>query len=58
MSRPTLHYIFDPLCGWCYGASPLIEAARHVNGLDIALHAGGLMTGPTGSPSPRACAAT
>ncbi len=45
MSRPTLHYIFDPLCGWCYGASPLIEAARHVNGLDIALHAGGLMTG-------------
>jgi putative protein-disulfide isomerase len=44
MSRPTLHYIFDPLCGWCYGAAPLIEAARNVNGLDIALHAGGLMT--------------
>jgi putative protein-disulfide isomerase len=50
MSRPTLHYIFDPLCGWCYGAGPLIEAARDVNGLDIALHAGGLMTGPDRQP--------
>ncbi|MEG1327174.1 MAG: DsbA family protein, partial [Janthinobacterium sp.] len=27
---PTLHYIFDPLCGWCYGAAPLVEAARAV----------------------------
>ncbi|EOD5239980.1 DsbA family protein, partial [Vibrio parahaemolyticus] len=22
----TVHYFFDPMCGWCYGASPLIEA--------------------------------
>jgi len=50
VSRPRLHYIFDPLCGWCYGASPLIEAARNVNGLDIALHAGGLMTGSDRQP--------
>ena len=50
MRRPTLHYIFDPLCGWCYGAAPLIEAARKVNGLDIALHAGGLMTGSDRQP--------
>jgi putative protein-disulfide isomerase len=21
-----LHYIFDPLCGWCYGASRLVQA--------------------------------
>ncbi len=42
----TLHYIFDPLCGWCYGAAPLIAAARGVPGLTIALHAGGMMTGP------------
>ena len=21
----TLTYLFDPLCGWCYGASPLIQ---------------------------------
>lgn len=45
MSAFTLHYIYDPLCGWCYGAAPLIEAARTVPGLSIALHAGGMMTG-------------
>lgn len=42
----TLHYIFDPLCGWCYGAAPLIAAARGVPGLAIAIHVGGMMTGP------------
>jgi putative protein-disulfide isomerase len=44
MSR--LHYAFDPLCGWCYGAAPLISAARGVCGLNISIHAGGMMTGP------------
>ena len=42
---PTLHYIFDPLCGWCYGAAPLVEAARAVPGLRVAFHGGGMMTG-------------
>ena len=42
----TLHYIHDPLCGWCYAAAPLIDAARDVPGLSIALHGGGMMTGP------------
>ncbi|HEX8956243.1 MAG TPA: DsbA family protein [Burkholderiaceae bacterium] len=46
----TLHYVFDPLCGWCYGAAPLISAARGVAGLDIALHAGGMMAGPNRQP--------
>ncbi|WP_194270543.1 DsbA family protein [Glaciimonas soli] len=41
----TLHYIFDPLCGWCYGAEPLISAARTIPGLTIALHSGGMMAG-------------
>lgn len=41
----TLHYIFDPLCGWCYAAAPLVAAARKVRGLTIALHSGGMMTG-------------
>ncbi len=49
-SNPTLHYIFDPLCGWCYGAAPLVEAARAVPGLDIALHGGGMMTGSNRQP--------
>jgi putative protein-disulfide isomerase len=42
---PTLHYIHDPLCGWCYAAAPLIAAARELPGLRIALHGGGMMTG-------------
>lgn len=42
----TLHYIFDPLCGWCYGAAPLVDAAARIDGLTLALHAGGMMTGP------------
>ena len=41
----TLHYIFDPLCGWCYAAAPLVEAARTVPGLRVAFHGGGMMTG-------------
>lgn len=44
-SLATLHYIFDPLCGWCYAAAPLIEAARTVPDLAVSLHAGGMMAG-------------
>lgn len=38
-----LHYIYDPLCGWCYGAKPLVQAAQQV--LPVIAHAGGMMTG-------------
>ncbi|WP_313958331.1 DsbA family protein [Pseudomonas citri] len=38
-----LHYIYDPLCGWCYGAKPLVQAARDV--LPVLAHGGGMMTG-------------
>jgi putative protein-disulfide isomerase len=46
----TLHYIHDPLCGWCYGAEPLVDAARRVTGLAIRLHGGGLWPEPTRLP--------
>ncbi|AUT49543.1 DsbA family protein [Achromobacter sp. AONIH1] len=49
-SSPILHYIYDPLCGWCYGAAPLVEAARAVPGLAIALHGGGMMAGSNRQP--------
>ena len=45
-TTPTLHYIFDPLCGWCYGAAPLVDAARQVPGLALQWHAGGMLAGP------------
>lgn len=45
MQTLTLHYLFDPLCGWCYGAAPLLAAAAGVPGLEIELHGGGMFTG-------------
>ncbi|UYG04446.1 DsbA family protein [Halomonas sp. LR3S48] len=44
----TLHYILDPLCGWCYAVAPLVRAAHQV--LPIQLHAGGMMAGPNRRP--------
>jgi putative protein-disulfide isomerase len=46
----VLHYIYDPLCGWCYGAEPLVWAASGVDGLKLKLHAGGLWPRPTKLP--------
>jgi putative protein-disulfide isomerase len=38
-----LHYVHDPLCGWCWAAAPLIEAARGL--LPVQAHGGGLFMG-------------
>ncbi len=46
MSRSILHYIYDPLCGWCYAVAPLVAAAGHIDGLTLEFHGGGLMSGP------------
>ena len=46
----VLHYIYDPLCGWCYGAEPLAWAAAKVDGLTLRLHAGALWPQPTRLP--------
>ncbi|MGH8806624.1 MAG: hypothetical protein ACREX0_01940 [Noviherbaspirillum sp.] len=39
----VLHTIYDPLCGWCYAAEPLLEAAAEAS-LPIEMHAGGLFS--------------
>ncbi len=41
MNAPVLHYVYDPLCGWCYAAEPLFHAAGEA-GVPIVLHGGGL----------------
>ncbi|WP_230411758.1 DsbA family protein [Denitromonas iodatirespirans] len=46
----TLHYYFDPLCGWCYGAAPLMQAAAGLPGIRLRLHAGGMMSGARRRP--------
>jgi putative protein-disulfide isomerase len=48
MNTTILHYIYDPLCGWCYGAAPLVKAAREV--LNVRPHGGGMMTGARRQP--------
>ena len=44
----TLHYIHDPLCGWCYGAAPLVRVARET--LAVQAHGGGMMAGAARRP--------
>jgi len=46
----TLHYIYDPLCGWCYGAEPLVSAAAASPAIALDLHAGALWPEPTRLP--------
>lgn len=48
MSVATLHYIHDPLCGWCYAAQPLVSAVVDTLGdrVALALHGGGLFDEP------------
>lgn len=43
-----LHYIFDPLCGWCYAASPLLTALKDRFGdeLELVFHPGLLFPAP------------
>ncbi|HID5224584.1 TPA: hypothetical protein ACXEMW_003182 [Proteus mirabilis] len=43
-STKKLHYIYDPLCGWCYGIAPLIEVVSHEYPHVLTLHGGGLFT--------------
>jgi putative protein-disulfide isomerase len=45
-----LHYIFDPLCGWCYAVAPLVDAARALPELSVAFHAGGMLAGSNRRP--------
>ena len=47
-ATPVLHYIYDPLCGWCYGAKPLIDVARGI--LPVVAHGGGMMAGAQRQP--------
>ena len=53
----TLHYIYDPLCGWCYAAEPLLAQllASPVRAqIAFEMHAGGLFQRMTLPQSKRA----
>ena len=46
----TLHYLFDPLCGWCYGATPAVADLLGTPGVVVKLLPTGLFSGEGARP--------
>jgi len=57
-TKPTLYYVFDALCGWCYGFSPVMQRvhAGYKDQLEFEVISGGMVTGnrigPIGQVAP------
>jgi putative protein-disulfide isomerase len=43
-------YLFDPLCGWCYGAGPTLEKLSQIDGVTLDLAPTGLFAGEASRP--------
>jgi len=56
LSRP-LYYLFDPLCGWCYGASAAVAALAGSDAVDLRLLPSGLFQDEGARPMDAAFAA-
>ena len=58
MEKPTLVYIYDALCGWCYGFSPVMKRLHetHRDHLNFDVLSGGMVmgnrVGPIGQVAP------
>lgn len=52
MERPKLLYIYDPLCGWCYGFSSVVKKIWENYGdrMDCEVLSGGMAIGPRALP--------
>jgi putative protein-disulfide isomerase len=50
--KPVLYYIYDPLCGWCYGFSPVIQKVQQEYNpqLKIRVISGGMVRGSRVAP--------
>jgi len=46
----TLYYVYDPLCGWCYGASPAVSDVLETPDCRVALLPSGLFSGERARP--------
>ncbi|WP_353611301.1 hypothetical protein [Paracidovorax avenae] len=46
----TLHYLFDPLCGWCYGAGGTVAELAALPGVALRLLPSGLFSGEGARP--------
>lgn len=50
--KPKIIYVYDALCGWCYGFSPVIKSVyeRNQNRFDFEVISGGMILGPRTGP--------
>ncbi|MDX8479703.1 DsbA family protein [Mesorhizobium sp. VK24D] len=49
MTNATVTYLFDPLCGWCYGATPMLDRLA-AGGVELDLLPTGLFSGAGARP--------
>lgn len=49
MSNSDVIYLFDPLCGWCYGAAPMLDKLA-ASGVRVELLPAGLFSGAGARP--------
>lgn len=52
MAKPTIFYVYDALCGWCYGFGPVIEKFQDNYGDRVKLEvlSGGMVVGSRVGP--------
>jgi putative protein-disulfide isomerase len=52
MEKPQLMYVYDPLCGWCYGFSPVVEQLKnkYAGKVTWQIYSGGLAIGERAVP--------
>jgi putative protein-disulfide isomerase len=50
--KPKIIYVFDPMCGWCYGFSKVIDkyAEEHQSKFDFTIISGGMVVGEREGP--------
>lgn len=52
MAKPKIIYVFDPMCGWCYGFSGVIKKAeiQFKDSIDFEIKSGGMVVGEREGP--------
>jgi putative protein-disulfide isomerase len=46
-----VHYFYDPMCGWCYGATALLETLQASDNVELIYHPGGMINRQVIAPS-------
>lgn len=51
-TRPSFYYVYDALCGWCYGFSPVMKSffEKHRDEFEFKVVSGGMVMGERSGP--------